>query len=517
MPKDYITLDLPFGIQSNGTEYGNRGAWIDGSRVRWADNALRPIGGWEQFTTEVGKLDPIIADPSLEAARSFIAWKGNDGTRFYSAGSNLKLYAWGQGQNTVFDITPVGFTTRPKDTYNPTGYGNWFYGLDAYGTERAASAEDGEAFSWEFRTWGQNLLAAPRGAPSALYEWALSFATPAEIVPNAPTGFDAFHVTDQRIVMVAGQGDDPRMILWSDQEDNTDWTPQISNKAGFFRLPGIGRFKAIVTVQDQYILVSETDAYSCRYIGAPLIFGFEQIGENCGAASAGAVVSVGEFAMWPGVNAFYMCDGTSVQRVDCSVMDKFRVGINGRQATKTQGFVNPDWPEIWWIYQEGQGEDDDVDTYVYYNWQEQHWGYGKLARTAGGGYSALGGLVMISTDGFAYEHELMSVLPIDVDESEVFAKSGPIEVGSGGMAQYIESLQPDFISTGRVNVTILGRDRPGGPEIAFGPYMIDYPATTSQPVPTRARGHAISVLIEGVESLWTLGSMRLNILGGGDK
>lgn len=514
MAKDYINLDFPPGIRSNGTPYSNRGAWIDGSRIRWADNALRPIGGWERFEINGQYLDPLFADGSVEAARAVLPWRLNDGANMYAAGSNMGLYAWGNLSTTPAVITPYDFSPRLKQPTAPTGYGNWFYGTASYGTERHYDEAEESAFSWTLKTWGQNLLAAPNGAPSSLYEWEPSLSNRAVMVEEAPSDFDCFHVTPQRIAMTAGAGDEPRIVKWSDSENIRDWEPRADNKAGFQTLPGVGRFRAFAQLRDVVLIVSETDVYAATYVGAPFVFGFQPLGDNCGTPSPLAVVSNGNFVMWPGHTAFFMCDGNTVRQVPCDVMDKFAGSLNRSAASKTVGFVNPFWTEIWWLYQSGA---DDIDSYIFYDWQNNYWSHGKLERTAAAGYAVVGGLIMVSPQGQVYRHELPSVLPIDNSADEVFALSGPVEMAKGNRVQYVKSIQPDFISQGAVKVTLIGQDRPGGPEVSFGPYTIDYPAKSSQPVPARARGHTVKVKIEGLENSWTLGSMRLDFNLGGEK
>lgn len=516
MPKDYKNLDLPAGIKSNGTVYSNRGFWMDGSRIRWHNNAIRPIGGWRKFLTNVGELVRVFANPAIEKARGLLAYKVNNGTAMYVAATNLGLRAWYRGDTAVHDITPADFVPRDQEVVAATGYGMWFYGADAYGTERPSSNLDAPAaFSWCLRNWGENLLAAPRGAPSKLYEWAPSFASPAVVVTNAPVDFDCFTVTNERIVMVAGQPDNPRLVQWSDSEDNTNWDfADRTTQSGFQTLDGTGRFRDIVSVQGRYLLVSETDAYLATYLGPPYIYTFRQVGEECGTIAPNSVVSTETFAMWPGRNCFFLFDGTAVRRIECDVMDRFAKAINASQETKTMGFVNSSWSEIWWLYQEGGG---DVDSYIVYNWVRKDWTVGKLDRSAAFSNDAVGGLVMMGTDGYAYNHELEGVAPFDDDQSEVFLESGPIELTNGNTTQYISGIIGDYLSEGKVAITIIGQDFPSGPETTFGPYTLEYPAQRNQAKPVRARGHTIRYRIEGLESTWVQGSVRLNFQRGGQR
>ena len=43
-----VPLDIPAGFYRNGTDLEQSGRWRDGSLVRWRDNSLRPIGGWQE-------------------------------------------------------------------------------------------------------------------------------------------------------------------------------------------------------------------------------------------------------------------------------------------------------------------------------------------------------------------------------------------------------------------------------------------------------------------------------------
>lgn len=523
----YINLDFMPGMQANGTTYTNRNVWLDGDRVRWHNNALRPIGGWEPFTVGTGQLNQVLTDPVNQKARALLAWKGNDGASLYAIGHNQGLVAWNRGGPNVYDITPTDFTPQPAGLDVEDGYGNWFYGSTAYGTERPYDEQTSPIFNWCLRLWGQNLLAAQRGAPSKLYEWDTGLGNVAEPVANAPVDFDCFHVTEQRIVMTAGSPDAPRLVQWSTSEDNTVWTPSLQNQAGFQTLTGIGRFREIVSVGDQILLIGETDAHVARYVGPPYIFSFDKVGDDCGIIAGGAVAATENFAIWPGQRSFYIFDG-SLKRLDCPVMDRMASIINTPNAGKTVAFINPEWAEAWWLFQgESTGStnaarsivtEDDVNSYIAYNFKEGHWTTGTLDRSVGGGHPVTRGPIMIGHDGYAYSHEQAGVVPYTNTPDEVFIESGPIELTDAGQpAQYITAIMPDMIDVGEADIELIGRDRPGAPEIIYGPYMISFPTNSAQPVPTRARGHSVRMRVKGRQSDFTMGSMRLDVLLGGRK
>lgn len=512
----YQPLDLPAGMSSNGTVYQNRQLWYYGDRVRWHHGALRPIGGWNKFSVTSGNLDQVLTDPANQKSRAALSWKSNDGTNYYVIGHNQGLKAFNRALQTVYDITPSEFTPQPSGPIVSNGYGNWFYGTDDYGNERQYEEASSPIFNWCFRNWGQNLLAGERGNPSNLYVWDLTFATPATKIVQAPENFDCFHVTAQRIVMTAGDAIEPRLIKWSTSEDYTDWVPTNINQAGFQTLGGNGRFKEIIDFRDQILLVSETDVYTCRYLGPPYIFGFDQVGQDCGVATGAAVVATEDFVVWPGSRDFFIYDGT-VRRLNCTVIDAVVDLLDSVNWGKTVGFVNTEWSEIWWLYQ-SDASSDDVDAYIVWDYNEDHWVTGTLDRTVGEGTPVTEGPIMMKNDGYLYQHEVPNSVPSDHDSAaDVYVESGPLEFKGGDATQYISAIQPDFISGGAVNVYLIGQDRPTGPETVFGPYNISYPANSSQPIPCRARGHTVRLRIEGDSSTWELGSLRINLLQNGGR
>jgi hypothetical protein len=512
----YVHIDLPAGMSSNGTKYQNRGKWYDGDRVRWEGGTVRPIGGWGALAVDVGDLDQLITTPADTRARTGLTYKLNTGAPLYFIGTNKGVKVFGEGSTAVLDITPTAFVAKPAGPLIPDGYGEWFYGADAYGTPRNYNADELPVFNWCFRSWGQNLLIAERGT-GVLYEWvAPNTAVIAQPLSNSPVGIDCFTVTDQQIVMTAGTTLDPRLITWSTSENNNVWTPAVTNQAGFQRIAGNGRFKEIVAVRDLVLLVSETDAHVARYLGPPYIYGFDPVGSDCGTVAGGAVVVANGVAVWAGASNFFLFDGI-VRPLECPIIDRYIADINPGTIGKTMGYVNQEFNEVSWQYQSVGSVDDDVDKYITWNFVDNTWYSGTLKRTLGFPSSRNEGPIMVGSDGFVYQHEVKADSPIDVSASEIWLESGPIELGSGDRVAYVKSIQPDFVAEGSADIYIIGQDRPGGPETTFGPYRVTYPSTTNQPIPTRARGHTIRVRVVGVEGKWALGSMRLDLAAGGMK
>ena len=227
-----IPLELQMGFKNNGTEFQSSNRWLDGNLVRWHQNSIRPIGGWEV------RVSSAFSNP----ARAMVAWQDLSENRLYAAGTSDKLYAINAG-GTVTDITPATLTTGIVDADINTGYGGSFYGNDYYGTERVSNGTYSEATTWSLDNWGEYLVACSV-ADGTLWEWQLDVASNAAVISNAPTDNLGLLVTEDRFLFALGAGGNARKVQWSDREDNTTWTPAATNEAGDIELQTSGQIMA---------------------------------------------------------------------------------------------------------------------------------------------------------------------------------------------------------------------------------------------------------------------------------
>ena len=58
-----VSITPPAGIVTNGTEYSNKGRWVDGNLVRFQNGYLTPIKGWEKLShgTITGEIIALYA------------------------------------------------------------------------------------------------------------------------------------------------------------------------------------------------------------------------------------------------------------------------------------------------------------------------------------------------------------------------------------------------------------------------------------------------------------------------
>ena len=493
-----IPLDIPAGFYRNGTDLEQSGRWRDGSLVRWRDNSLRPIGGWQERK----------ASFSTNPVRGMHAWEANDGTAWLAGGSHSELKVM-TGAGFVTDVTPTDLATGRKDAEVETGYGYGFYGAGFYGTpiQELAGTVPAEATTWSIDNWGEYLVACHYD-DGRLLEWQLNTANNAAAISNAPIDNLGLVVTEERFIFALGAGANPRKVQWCDIQDNTTWTPASTNQAGDIELQTSGQIMQGIRTRGQTLIITDTDAHTARYTGPPFVYAFERVGTSCGAISRKAAADVDIGVFWMGQRGFFRFDGNSVTEIPCDVHDYVFADFNRAQQSKVWSFANGQFGEIWWFY--CSADSTEIDRYVAFDYKEGHWLIGELSRTSGvqRGVFRYPFLASYNADADIYEHEV----GLNVDSGSVFAETGPISIGVGDQIAKVTQLIPDEKTQGDVDVTFKTRFYPNGDETTHGPY------TPTNPTSVRFSGRQMRMRVEGAKLAdWRVGNMRIDVKAGGKR
>ena len=494
-----IPLNIPKGQYRNGTEYMSMGRWRDANLIRWHEDALRPVGGWR------AKYDNTTSEVSVGGTpRSMHAWIDNSGGRFVAFGMHDSLFVMNSSGVTT-DITPVALTEGRVHATANTAWGSAGWGDFDWGTERPDLGSVLDATIWSLDNFGENLLAMSPD-DGKLYERAPDAAGVATQVSNAPTGCTNMMVTEERFVFCFGGGGNPRLVQWSDQEDNTTWTAAATNQAGDLELQTNGRIMQGLRTRSQALILTDQDAHAATYQGPPFVYGFERVGTSCGVVSRRAAASVDNGVIWMGLRGFFIYAGGQVQELPCEVADYVFSDLNGDQRSEVSCVVNSQWNEIWWFYPSGNSIEN--DRYVVYDYVENIWATGNLERTAGVDRGVFRLPFWSDADGNVYEHEV----GFNYDGIEPFAESGPIAIGTGENLMNVTQVIPDEKTQGDVDLIFKSRLYPNGVETEHGPY------STANPTSVRFQGRQVRMRVEGSErSDWRVGIMRLDAKQGGKR
>ena len=487
-----IPLNLPPGVYRNGTDYQSKGRWRDASLVRWYENTMRPVGGWRKRSNT----------PFSGKCRGLLAWRNNSNVRWIGIGTHSKLYAMSES-GTLTDITPTGYTVGDADAVLNLGYGGGGYGLFSYGTARSDTGTVTPATTWSLDNWGEFLLACA-SKDGKIYEWDLDTANDAVVLSNAPIDNKAILVTAERFVFALGASGNARKVAWSDQEDNNSWTPSITNQAGDQDLETNGSIVCGKRLRGVNLIFTDVDVHTAQYQGPPFVYGFERIAGGCGVISAQCVAAVESVAYWWSNSGFFMYDGF-VRPIKCDVLDYLKDNLTSTQRSKVYAVANNQYGEVWWFYPSVNSTE--CDSYVVYNYREQHWSIGSMARTAGTDRGVFSYPIMVDPSGYVYEHEV----GVAYDGAAPFARSGPIELGDGERLLVAKQLIADEDTQGSVSLQFTTKFAPNGPETTSN-YTLNALYT-----PVRFTGRQIEMRITGASPAtdWRVGTIRLDAVPGG--
>jgi hypothetical protein len=278
---------------------------------------------------------------------------------------------------------------------SPTiGWGAGGWGLGPWGT--------GTTSTQAIRLWSQsnfadNLIFAPRGG--ALYFWdatggVTTRAVLASSLPSAdgyvPSILNFMFVSDaSRFVFAFGCNDyasatqDPMLIRWSEQESITIWFPAATNQAGSLRLSHGSKIVTAIQARQEIVVLTDSAIYSLQYLGPPVIWGSQLLGDNVSIAGPNAIALGSGVVYWMGVDKFYKYDGR-VQTLRCDLRQFIYNDINLAQSDQFFASTNEGFNEVWFFYCSENSET--IDRYVVYNYFENNgegaWYYGTMVRTA---------------------------------------------------------------------------------------------------------------------------------------
>jgi len=346
---------------------------------------------------------------------------------------------------------------------------------------------------------------------------------------------NAFTISDaSRFVLVFGTNDygsttlDPMLIRWSDQESLTTWYPAITNQAGSVRLSHGS--KIVTTLQSRQEIVVWTDQalYSLQYLGPPYVWGTQLLADNVSIAGPNAAAMASGVTYWMGVDKFYKYDGR-VQTLRCDLRQYVYSDINASQYDQIVASTNEGFNEVWFFY--CSQNSTTIDKYVIYNYLEDNWYYGSMARTAwldtglrDFPIAATYSYNIVNHEDGVDDNETGTTLPI-----EASITTSQYDIGDGHNFAFVYRMIPDLTfrgstagTTPQVTMYLQGLNNSGSGITQSGnanvvntgsaPSVINVDQFTGQ-LYIRVRGRQMQMKITsntiGVQ--WQLGSPRIDI------
>jgi len=249
---------------------------------------------------------------------------------------------------------------------------------------------------WSQSNFGEDLLLNPRGGGLYYWDQTNGLNTRAVLVSSLP-GADAYvpsvvnfvYVSDtSRFVFAFGTNDpgatsptalDPMLIRWSDQESVITWTPAATNQAGSVRLSHGSEIVTAVQTRQEIVVFTDSAIYSLQYLGPPVVWGSQLLGDNISILGPNAAAVASGKVYFIGVDKFYVYDGR-LNTLRCDLRNHIFSDINLTQSQQVFAGTNEGFNEVWWFY--CSAGSNTVDRYAIYNYLEDIWYYGTMARSA---------------------------------------------------------------------------------------------------------------------------------------
>ena len=408
-----------------------------------------------------------------------------------------------------------------------TGWGAGAWGSATWGSATSVSAA-GQLRLFSQDNFGEDLIFNPRGG--GIYYWDESSGTGNRAInatalagaSNVPTVALQVMVSDidQHVIAfgtnpIGSSNIDPLFVRFSDQENAADWTPTATNTAGGVRINSGSEIIGAVQARQEILIWTDVSLHSMRFVGSPFIFEFTRLSTDVSMISPNAAVNARGAVYFMDRGNFYVYNG-SVQPLPCSVKEHVFSNLNQDQAFKVFAAENNAFNEVIWFYPIGTGNTE-VSNYVSYNYAENLWAVGTLARGTWIGY---GGrkkpLATTAIDGgsnYLYEHEV----GFDDDDQPMtaFIESGDLELGDGEYFMYMSRILPDFTFSGNssdasADIVVKGSNFPLESSTTISTSTVT-PSSTQSFIRNRARHAVVRIESSGSGYGWRLGTLRFDM------
>ena len=420
----------------------------------------------------------------------------------------------------------------PSLSTSAFGWGTDTWGSGTWGTPSSTSNVTLEARQWSLDNFGQKLIAVVLNGGA--FEWSpdSGVSTRATAITNAPTASRLslvstpdrhllFFGTESTVGTISSQDD--LLLRFSSQEDINTYQPTAENTAGSLRIADGSRIVAAERSRGQILVWTDTSLHSLQFIGPPFTFGLRQLGQNCGIVGIHAGVDINGVSYWMSQDSFFLYDG-SVKKLPCTVEQFVFNNINVTGAENAFAGHNGEFNEIMWFYP--RTGSDQINAIVAYNYLEQTWWTGTLARTTWIDREVYDNPIATEFDSTATANN-ETIVGLTAGASSVFlhetgnngdgaaitafVKSGVVQIGEGNDFSFVSKLIPDIEDqVGTLNAKLEFKNYPNNSTAVTKTVSFE---DNTDFVSLRGRGRefTVNVVSNTTGTAWRLGTQRFDI------
>ena len=570
----FMPLQLPPGIVRGANPDDAPGRWYDGSLIRWRDSIMEPVGGWAKVTTTalgstlrrihqwrrnnnlvmtlIGADSHLYSDVSGTytnvAPGDMVALTTSTGGGYGASTYGSSTY--GTPRSGTTSLSPL----RPAWTMDSWGEdvlavnstdGRLFYytsgspgtAVTTVGVYSISTISRTSNVSTIVTTAAHNLTTGDLVKVAGVTDATFNTSSVSVTVTNSttftyantgtngsstggtvtdllvPTGNRAVIVTPERFAMLLQCGGNTRRVGWSSREDYTDWnSASTTNTAGFLDLQTETPLVAGCKVREGTLIWSVNRAFLMRYVNLPYIYGADELGTTQ-LYAPNAFAEFDGRCVWMDAAGFAMYEGGVMRPLASTLTDYVFSSIDPVYGPRvSHACANGKFNEVWFFYPSlGSSE---CDRYVMWNYIDNTWSMGALARSAGFPSGVGSYPLMTGVDKHVYQHE--NGWTYDTfDVSNIFVASGTLNMPDAEQSLNISQVLPS--NGGNYNLTnfsFYSRMAPSGAERTFGPYA----SRSDGYVDCRVTGRDVRIKISAnAAGDWSIGRLRLKVGSAGGR
>ena len=494
MAEEVIKIQSAPGIKRDGTKFEGD-AYVDGQWVRFQRGLPRKMGGYRSISKYLKSVARSLHEYTRDQLTYVHAGSADRVERFHIDGT--------YNTSVVTDRTPASLALNAANLWQ-------------FDVQTSASAV------------GLQLVA--QVAPNAncicnseggqLFYGSLTGTADLTEVTALPTGYSATGGIVSLHPFTVAFGNDG-YVMWT--PDCADYT--VSG-AGFANVTGQKIVRGMPLrggpgASPSGLLWSADSVIRMAYVGGTVGFQFDTISAQSSILSAQSVIEYDGVFFWPGVDRFLMFNGVVREVPNNMNLNFFYDNLNKAHRQKVFAFKVPRYGEIWWCFPKGTSTEP--NHAVIFNMRENTWYDTPLpegGRSAGlfptvfgqplmaGPQPVVNDVVYRDTetadtrvtesgdDRRAVEesnqnrykfwvHEIGTdaVDGISVTPIQSFFETADISIpASGGQSKQVQVaiIEPDFVQTGPLSVSITGRANSRAPEVSSDPQVFQEEAAVPQ-------------------------------------
>jgi len=301
--------------------------------------------------------------------------------------------------------------------------------------------------AWEFAKWRNTVIATNyTNNPQTLTLGSTAFA-------DLTTAVKFKHVAVIRDFVVGGYTNDsvdnevPWRVRWCAFQDPTDWTVDPSTLADYEDLP---QRKIQRIFGGEYGIIFQDESITrMTFVGAPLVFQFDEIVPGLGLIAPGAAVRANDIIFFLSSRGFYaLANGSQVQPIGLDRVDDFVLADLDRSSlNRISSAADPANQRVFWSYPGGGSDGGTPNKIICFDYGRGRWSHidqaCDLLWEASGSAVTLEGLDSLYAD--------LDVIPISLDSPTLIG-------GQRTLAGFFTDYKSGFFNGEERTATIVTRE-----------------------------------------------------------